>query len=160
MTGTFDEEGQALLYLFKVHGISWLHKALLAPLRLAAVLGYKVGRRRALVFNATKLAVRKSNLPTENQQSTALAIQPTLAPKSPSSMVTAPQASALSVAVVMPYYGRDQTQVADLTKCWTALKGQTLATVKQVFLVDDAGPIPAPDQEAGGAVQQACPCSP
>ena len=159
MTGTFDEEGQALLYLFKVHGISWLHKALLAPLRLAAVLGYKVGRRRAVVFNAANLAVRKSNLPTGNQQSTA--IQPTLAPKSPSSLVTAPQASALSVAVVMPFYGRDQTQVADLNNnCWKALKGQTLATVKQVFLVDDAGPIPAPDLEAGGAVQQACPCSP
>ena len=48
MTGAFDEEGQAVLYLFRIRGLSWITKFLLSPLRLAAILGYRSGQNLGL----------------------------------------------------------------------------------------------------------------
>ena len=66
-----------------------------------------------------------------------------------------PLPSDTSVAVVMPFYCQSSAQLADLQHTWEALKNQTSVSIDNFFLVDDAGPIPAPDLDTGGAVQQA-----
>ena len=148
MTGAFDEEGQALLYLFRVQGIHWNLKALLAPLRLAAVYGYKTGQRSALRRQLRETGPRpgvfsSTRIPATTGVSSC---------KSPT-----PSPSDASVAVVMPFYCRSSAQLAALMRTWEALKSQTSVSIDNFFLVDDAGPVPAPELKSGGAVQEACP---